>query len=361
MIKFFRRIRKRLLTESKIGKYLLYALGEIILVVIGILIALQINNWNEQRKLDETTRVILRQVQLDILENIETAEWAKNRFNRKDSIFWVMKQKELTPSDFAGAENRTFRAAINTRWGFEMKNKGFEDLKIHPGLKPGEYVELIDSLEWLEEEFLYFNELIQRIKKGQEEHFAYRQANYDWYSAEFWTGKVSDEELEFYANSPIIRNLISYRSHNMYQALTAADRYVIMGREIYQTIAEILDQEKDKWPEVIKDYYADIPIDSMVNFTGTYLLHYAPPLNSLDRYSMLDSLNISIVENKLTIKKYVKDDIFEMDLSIRSHNKLEEIDWYRRIHYSINEDGFLRVKDIIGLAYLFRKKGDLFQ
>ncbi|MFC4720958.1 DUF6090 family protein [Geojedonia litorea] len=50
MIKFFRRIRQRLLTENKFSKYLLYAIGEIVLVVIGILIALQINNWNEIRK-----------------------------------------------------------------------------------------------------------------------------------------------------------------------------------------------------------------------------------------------------------------------------------------------------------------------
>lgn len=50
MIKFFRKIRHRLLTENKFSKYLLYAIGEIVLVVIGILLALQINNWNESRK-----------------------------------------------------------------------------------------------------------------------------------------------------------------------------------------------------------------------------------------------------------------------------------------------------------------------
>lgn len=49
MIKFFRKIRQRLVTDSKFGRYLLYALGEIILVVIGILIALGINNWNQNR------------------------------------------------------------------------------------------------------------------------------------------------------------------------------------------------------------------------------------------------------------------------------------------------------------------------
>lgn len=50
MIKFFRHIRYKLMSENKTGKYLKYAIGEIILVVIGILIALQINNLNEQRK-----------------------------------------------------------------------------------------------------------------------------------------------------------------------------------------------------------------------------------------------------------------------------------------------------------------------
>ena len=50
MIKFFRKIRYNLMEQNKTGKYLKYAIGEIILVVIGILIALQINNWNENRK-----------------------------------------------------------------------------------------------------------------------------------------------------------------------------------------------------------------------------------------------------------------------------------------------------------------------
>ena len=63
MIKFFRKIRQNLLAENKFSKYLIYAIGEIVLVVIGILIALQINNWNEQRKqnnLEESTLIELK-------------------------------------------------------------------------------------------------------------------------------------------------------------------------------------------------------------------------------------------------------------------------------------------------------------
>ncbi len=66
MIKFFRNIRQNLLNEGKTSKYLKYALGEIILVVIGILIALQINNWNEGRKENIKQRSVLSNLLVDI-------------------------------------------------------------------------------------------------------------------------------------------------------------------------------------------------------------------------------------------------------------------------------------------------------
>ena len=62
MINFFRRIRQSLLTENKFRKYLLYAIGEIVLVVIGILIALQINNWNEYQKERKSERLLLSEI-----------------------------------------------------------------------------------------------------------------------------------------------------------------------------------------------------------------------------------------------------------------------------------------------------------
>ena len=62
MIKFFRHLRRSLLMEHKTSKYLKYAIGEIVLVVIGILIALQINNWNEDRKLNQLEKTYLNRL-----------------------------------------------------------------------------------------------------------------------------------------------------------------------------------------------------------------------------------------------------------------------------------------------------------
>ncbi len=67
MIKFFRHIRQQLLTENKFSKYLLYAVGEIILVVIGILIALQINNNNELNKLRAKEVQFLKNLKSDLI------------------------------------------------------------------------------------------------------------------------------------------------------------------------------------------------------------------------------------------------------------------------------------------------------
>ena len=69
MIKFFRHIRKNLLMENKTGKYFKYAIGEIILVVIGILIALQVNNWNETRKLINDQNTYLGNLRKELLQN----------------------------------------------------------------------------------------------------------------------------------------------------------------------------------------------------------------------------------------------------------------------------------------------------
>ncbi|MDX1471345.1 MAG: DUF6090 family protein [Flavobacteriaceae bacterium] len=70
MIKIFRNIRKTLVGDNRTSKYLLYAIGEIILVVIGILIALQINNWNEGRKAALYERQLLDNLRGEFEDNL---------------------------------------------------------------------------------------------------------------------------------------------------------------------------------------------------------------------------------------------------------------------------------------------------
>lgn len=90
MIKFFRRIRQKLLMENRASKYLLYAIGEIVLVVIGILIALQINNWNENRKLQNAQNLLL----IDLYDNLR-ADSIVLENNRRLILIIIESQKQL--------------------------------------------------------------------------------------------------------------------------------------------------------------------------------------------------------------------------------------------------------------------------
>ncbi|MCF7560922.1 DUF6090 family protein [Sabulilitoribacter multivorans] len=83
MIKFFRNIRKNILNEGKTTKYTKYAIGEIVLVVIGILIALQINNWNERRKERAVEVNFLKNLRADLVSEIENnTHFANYRFQK---------------------------------------------------------------------------------------------------------------------------------------------------------------------------------------------------------------------------------------------------------------------------------------
>lgn len=85
MIKFFRKIRQKLLVENRFNKYLIYAIGEIVLVVIGILIALQINNWNERKKDRDFEIKMLKELKVALVNDFGHYIRMTQRVRRADS------------------------------------------------------------------------------------------------------------------------------------------------------------------------------------------------------------------------------------------------------------------------------------
>jgi hypothetical protein len=69
MIKFFRKIRQNMFTKNKTGTYFKYTIGEIVLVMIGILLALQVSNWNQERKDRINKRKLLDNIYRDFIQN----------------------------------------------------------------------------------------------------------------------------------------------------------------------------------------------------------------------------------------------------------------------------------------------------
>ena len=125
MIKFFRHIRKSLLTENKFSKYMLYAIGEIVLVVIGILIALQINTWNQNRLEVSEEKVILNNIHAEFLQNKETLKKTvleiNLSFNSGKKLFNLIgkerseiEKHNLDSLIFSALEYASFRPTENT-------------------------------------------------------------------------------------------------------------------------------------------------------------------------------------------------------------------------------------------------------
>lgn len=159
MLRFFRQIRQGLLTDSKLGKYLLYAIGEILLVVIGILIALQVNTWNEERKERALERKVLQQIYHSIQQDtsnlsreyrnfqrtLDAAQLIKERLDseapyeaRLDTAFAWISNIHVAEAEYTGydrlvsigvdlVKNDSLRDALVTYYAHSRTLKGVED------------------------------------------------------------------------------------------------------------------------------------------------------------------------------------------------------------------------------------------
>jgi hypothetical protein len=123
MIRFFRKIRFDLMEKNKTGKYLKYAIGEIILVVIGILIALSINTWNEERKEKIIVTNLLKGIRYDLVA--DTIEFS-NRLKRIPSF--IDNAKSLLDgrfSDTLSANDLYFKLPY-TVFNYKIKNQSYQ-------------------------------------------------------------------------------------------------------------------------------------------------------------------------------------------------------------------------------------------
>lgn len=165
MITFLRGIRRRLLAEGRLSRYLAYALGEIVLVVIGILIALQINNWNDARKDRARELGYLRNIQEDVGANIKEMDaYLSTREQGIAAARRILAHFDGKPIEDASAFNSDSISIYNGRRFYpgdntyqELIGSGNFALLSNPKIKDG----LLDI------------EAMYRKLKGEEDHFRF--------------------------------------------------------------------------------------------------------------------------------------------------------------------------------------------
>jgi hypothetical protein len=165
MIKLFRKIRQNLLTENKFSKYLLYAIGEIFLVVIGILIALQINNLNEANKTRLKEVSYLENIKSDLkLTNLEIDEYVSTRTQRAIAANSVLEHYNGKPvTDWDEFNKHTID--VYTWQRFYQIDNTFQELMNSGNLA-------IISNDSIKNELLTLDKLFKKLK-FTEDHFRY--------------------------------------------------------------------------------------------------------------------------------------------------------------------------------------------
>jgi hypothetical protein len=206
MIKFFRRIRQNLLTENKFSKYLIYAIGEIVLVVIGILIALQINNWNEKEKLKAEEIKFLKNFKLSLNTDIEFNNFRFDKYAlTKESISFLINhiEQDLPYEDTLkyhfGRITQTWTPKINTEV-FEALKSNDLNLISNDGLRD----KLISYYSWSSNVLdAQINKYVQRIEDANSTIFSTRfnalwNGDYEKYRV---TENFEDLQLEMIPNN----------------------------------------------------------------------------------------------------------------------------------------------------------------
>ena len=242
MITFFRKVRQKLLTENKFSKYLLYAIGEIMLVVIGILIALQINNWNTNRKNSQFEQSILVDIELEIAANIDRLKETIDRHEQSHEATQEFIRIFEDSHKLSQATDSTVNALLLTM-DFNQTydpTSGIVESIISSGqinyLKNKELKYLLASIDDLTEDA---NESTKAIE-AQRPFLLYPSFTKSWI--------VENDKIVGYSRKRILHDpqfrMVTYALYNNFRAQGLIEEKELLETLIY--IKSIIDQEKER-------------------------------------------------------------------------------------------------------------------
>lgn len=208
MIQIFRKIRYDLMKQNKTSKYLKYAIGEILLVMIGILLALQVGTWNEERKQQETLNAIYQITKEDLINDLIVIDSFTKEFEDiRSPAFEAVLTTNPTKEDWL--KNPQYMTVIGGFEDFAIHQRGFELLKRQSNLSEKVEENLTSKIN------LFYNKHIIEIDVALLEfsneftrNIEYYK-NYDWFSSYILDNEL-DGPSDFFPNNPIAKNRITW-------------------------------------------------------------------------------------------------------------------------------------------------------
>ena len=220
MIRFFRKIRFKQFGEKKISRYLIYALGEILITVLGILIAIQINNWNQQRLAEIKINRLLVEIQNNLEDEIQSARYGIEIYNYKDSLLTRIMQGDVTRDEFKlsptiRGRNQSPQYATSVYYsGYSLNRNAYNNLVQISDRIPDKYIDLFNKVTYLYEDVDgWVNQREGKLLDNYYQCQNYFRDNKEFLS-DLWTEKpMDDNAIDFFMNDPIYRNWIHVMHH----------------------------------------------------------------------------------------------------------------------------------------------------
>ncbi len=178
MIKIFRKIRYDLLSNGQTSKYLKYAIGEILLVVIGILIALQINNWNQVKKDDKILREYLGKIKSHTQEDMRMLD---SLTKYRKNIGNLCKKARTAILDKKEEENLLLLMGCGSafmEFHFKPNTGGYE------ALKNSNYFGKINNTD-LDSLLIRYHRLVDDISQNEGSYNGYLKGQENYLSSQF--------------------------------------------------------------------------------------------------------------------------------------------------------------------------------
>lgn len=267
MIKFFRIIRQKLVQENRVGKYLLYAVGEIILVIIGIMIAVWLNNLNAAKNEDKKIQTIFKEIQNELILTIEDLEYTIEYYRNKDSLIYEFMMNDLKKEDF---RDTTYRILMNISTNYNipvMQEEGFNNLMLKSENMPDKYDSIAKGLKYLyislkNDLDTYSDEMHELVKRT----LLYQEENYAWFAdATFKIAELNDEELEYTLHDKHYKNSVAqYSIYGIFNLVNLSRNVRIAAIKNVKAIDNLLGKEQP--------YSFDLNVDDYTAWNGKY--HY---------------------------------------------------------------------------------------
>jgi len=241
MIKFFRNIRQNLIMENKTSKYLKYAIGEIVLVVIGILIALSINNWNENQqdkaKVDRLLKNIQKDIEMDVANIIDIIPY----YATKDSIGRLVLNNSITEKDYKIPNIQYLHSLVLFLQPLNLKRGGYDKLMNVQEIIPEEYDTIVEHLNIQYDDHLKILEkthdfLLEDVRNNDD----YLFKNFEWYSSTE-PNHLNQEKIDFFLNNIRYKGMVSkYLSGSTDTYIDQACIYLKNALDNYKRISKKL-------------------------------------------------------------------------------------------------------------------------